>query len=417
MHILYIHQHFGTPAGSSGTRSYEFARRLVLAGHAVTMVCGASGRSETTLEAPFDGGRREGTVDGIRVIEYQIGYSTADAISARVRKFLRFGIAASRIALGARYDLIFATSTPLTAAIPGILARWLRGKPFVFEVRDLWPELPKALGVRNPILLAGMSALEWLGYHSAHRVVGLAPGIVDGIARRGIARDRIAFIPNGCDIALFERETRDDAFAPWRDRIGRGEFIAIYAGAHGIANGLDALVAVAAELKRRGRADIKLVLVGSGATKAALRAAAESRAVENILLFIDPVPKLQLAPMIKQADAGLQILKDVPAFYEGTSPNKFFDYLAAGTPVIVNYPGWIAEAVESSGCGAAVLPRDPAAFADALERAAEDPTAWAARRAAARALARARFDRDRLSEQFVRLVEEVGASARGANRS
>src|SRR5690606_20654079 len=120
----------------------------------------------------------------------RLPYSNNHGFLRRTITFLTFALRSIGLALREQYDVIFATSTPLTAGIPGIVARWLRGKPFVFEVRDLWPELPREMGViRNPLVLTAMSLLEWLTYHSAHRLIGLAPGIVDGIIRRGIAPD------------------------------------------------------------------------------------------------------------------------------------------------------------------------------------------------------------------------------------
>jgi glycosyltransferase involved in cell wall biosynthesis len=406
VHVLYIHQHFTTPSGSIGTRSYEFARRLLEAGHTVTMVCGASGRSETTLDAPFERGRRRGWVDGIDVVEFDIGYSTHDSIAARVRKFVRFGASATRIALTARYDLVFATSTPLTAALPGILARWLRLKPFVLEIRDLWPELPKALGVTNPLLLIGMSVFEWLSYHSADRVVGLAPGIVRGIVRRGIAHERTALIPNGCDLAMFEGAQPRHASELVPGGISPTDFVCVYAGAHGIANGLHALLPVAAELKRIGADHIKLLLIGSGATKPNLQAEAERRGLRNII-FTGNVPKLELMAFLKGADAGLQLLKNVPAFYEGTSPNKFFDYLAAGIPVVVNYPGWVAQMVEERNCGTAVPPDNAQALAAALMSAAAERGKWRRKGVQSLALATEKFSRDALGRDFVTLLEDA----------
>lgn len=399
MRILYIHQHFDTPSGTGGTRSYAFARSLVADGHHVTMVCGASGRSNTNLRQPFVGGRRRGVIDGIDVIEYRIGYATSDNIATRIGKFLRFGIAATRIALSHDYDLIFCTSTPLTAAVPGILAHHLRRKPFVFEVRDLWPELPRALGVTNPALLDAMSILEWSAYHSADRVVGLAPGIVEGIARRGIAKSRISFIPNGCDLELFGDVPPRHASEMLPGRIAPSDFVCVYAGAHGIANGLDALLAAAAALKRAGRDDIKLLLIGNGATKPGLVTEAKARTLDN-LVFCDSVSKVDLIPLLRGADAGLQLLKNIPAFYDGTSPNKFFDYLAAGIPIIVNYPGWIGELVREFDCGLNVAPDDPEAFAKAVVGAADAKTAWKAKGRNSLSLARARFDRRELAKQF-----------------
>lgn len=170
MNVLYFHQYFGTPRGAGGTRSYEMARRLIEAGHRVTMVCGCTDYGSSDLVGPFRCGRREGFIDGIHVIELDLPYSNHDNFLQRTWTFLRFAVDSVSIALMHQYDLVFATSTPLTAGIPGIAARWLCRKAFVFEVRDLWPELPREMGViTNPVLLSAMSILEWVSYHSADR--------------------------------------------------------------------------------------------------------------------------------------------------------------------------------------------------------------------------------------------------------
>ena len=404
MKILYLHQHFTTPDGAGGTRSYEMARRLVRSGHEVLMVCGSYQGGMTGLDGAFRRGRRRGHVDGIDVVEFDLSYGNSDGFLKRAGTFMRFASGASGIALSSRYDLVFATTTPLTAGIPGILARWLRWKPFVFEVRDLWPELPRAMGViTNPLVLAAMGVLEWVSYHSARKCVALSPGIRAGIVRRGIAPDRIALVPNGCDLGLFA----DGQAAPWRpDGVAADDFMAVFTGTHGQANGLDAVLDAAEVLQTRGHAHIKIVLIGAGKLKPALIARAEAASLGNVV-FHDPVPKNALSGLLADADIGLQILADIEAFYYGTSPNKFFDYLAAGLPVLTNYPGWVADLIAENKCGFAVPARDPHAFADALERAAADRARLGEMGAASRRLAAREFDRDALGAQFVSWLKEA----------
>lgn len=400
MKVLYFHQHFTTPRGASGTRSYEFARHLSEEGHEVMMVCGSSSKADTGLVGPYVRGRREGVVEGIRVIELEVPYSNYDGFLKRSWAFSRFALRSIGIALREEYDVVFATSTPLTAGIPGIAARWLRRKPFVFEVRDLWPELPKAMGViTNPVVLTLMSWLEWVSYHSAHRLIGLSPGIVEGIVRRGIDQYRVAMIPNGCDLELFdpERYDRDSVEIPG---VGPDDFVAAFTGAHGIANGLDAVLDAAAVLKERGRNDIKIVFIGDGKLKPRLIARAEREGLDNCI-FLDPVPKEELARMMVRVDVGLMILDNVPAFYRGTSPNKFFDYIASGTPVLNNYPGWLAEMIEGSDAGMVVKPTDPIAFANAFECA---PSTWLQRGENALLLANISFRRRSLAEDYLNFV-------------
>jgi len=402
MKVLYFHQHFSTPKGAAGIRSYEMARRLVERGHEVCMVCGSYKGGTTGLTGPFVGGKRRGMIlPGLEVVEFDLSYGNSDGFIKRTVTFLRFALRSVALALTEPYDLVFATTTPLTAGIPGILARWLRGKPFVFEVRDLWPELPKVMGViRNPVVLQGMSILEWASYRSAHRLIGLSPGIVDGIASRGVPRARIALIPNGCDIGIFSAPA-----TPWRpEGIKDTDLLALFAGTHGKANGLDAVLDAAAELQKRGREDIKILLVGQGAMKAGLMQKAAGQGLSNVV-FHDPVDKSRLAGLMAATDIGLQTLANVPAFYYGTSPNKFFDYLAAGLPVLNNYPGWLAELITEHQCGFAVPPENPQAFADALVQAANDREALSRKGQRALALAKAQFDRRILSNQFVDWLE------------
>jgi glycosyltransferase involved in cell wall biosynthesis len=191
-----------------------------------------------------------------------------------------------------------------------------------------------------------------------------------------------------------------------------GDFVAGFTGAHGIANGLGAVLDAAAELKRRGRRDIKCVLVGDGNQKDTLIARTRSEGLDNCLFF-PPVKKTEIARITASFDCGLQILADVPAFYYGTSPNKFFDYLASGLPVVNNYPGWLAELIEAHRCGVVVPPRSPEAFADALVRLADDPAGRRAMGAAARRLGEAEFSRARLANEFAAALEACAPGQTG----
>lgn len=400
MHILYFHQHFSTPQGSAGTRSYEMAQALIRAGHSVTMVCGSYAQGTTGLTSPFKKGRRRGAIDGIDVIEFDLDYGNHMGFAARAGVFAKFALGSIGFALREPADIVFATTTPLTAGIPGIFARWLKRKPFVFEVRDLWPELPRAMGViTNPVVLWLMSVLEWASYRSADRLVGLSPGIVEGIAARGVYKARIAMVPNGCDLGLFASPEQ-----AWRPEGARDDqLLAIFAGTHGNANGLDAVLNAAAELKARGRDDIRIALVGQGRDKPSLQRRARDEKLENVL-FLDPVPKTRLTGLMASADIGLQILRNVPAFYYGTSPNKFFDYIAAGLPVLNNYPGWLAQLIAENDCGFAVPPDDSNALADALIAAANDRAGLLQKGEHARRLAKTDFSREILAKQWVEWV-------------
>jgi glycosyltransferase involved in cell wall biosynthesis len=406
MKVLYFHQHFSTPAGSTGTRSYEMARALVAAGHDVTMVCGSYGIGRTGLTGPFRRGRRRGAVDGIEVVELQLEYSNRQGFLARVLTFARFAVRSTCLALTERHDLLFATTTPLTAGIPGIAARWARGSRFVFEVRDLWPELPRAMGaITNPVVLGLMGWLELASYRSAHRLVALAPGVVTGITRRGVPDERVTLIPNGCDLTTF-----GDKASPWRpDGVRPSDLMAVFAGTHGLANGLDAALDAALVLQTRGRDDIRIVLIGDGQLKDGLIERATRAGLRNVV-FHPPVDKARMAGLMASTDVGLQLLADIPAFYDGTSPNKFFDYLAAGVPPLINYPGWLAEIVRDRQCGVVVPPGDAEAFAEALVHAADHRDELRTMGGRSLVLARSEFDRAVLAGRFVAWLQEAAKS-------
>lgn len=408
MKILYFHQHFGTPKGSSGTRSYAMARALITDEHQVTMVCGSYQRADLDLPYDFSQSWARGEIDGIDVISLPLAYSNRDGLVKRAFTFLRFALRSINIALKHDYDLLLATSTPLTAGMPGIAASLLRRKLFVFEVRDLWPELPRALGVKNPFILGGMSILEWLSYRTAQACIGLSPGIVEGIQKRAQPSKTIAMIPNGSDLELFQPKSRADLNLP---DIPDDAFVAAFTGAHGIANGLDAVLAAAAVLKEKGEKRIKLLFIGDGKEKDRLVQQAKADDLDNCL-FIDPMPKTELASLLGSLNCGLMILKNVPAFYYGTSPNKFFDYISAGLPVLNNYPGWLANLITENQCGTAVPPNDPHTFAEALINMADHPEICRQMGKNARALAESQFARDKLAKEFVTFLENVYANAK-----
>lgn len=402
MHVLYFHQHFSTPKGAAGTRSYEMAQSLLRSGHNVTIVCGSYAQGMSGLTMSFERGKRRGVVDGIDVIEFDLSYSNDLGFFARFVVFVKFALNSIGIALREPCDVVFATSTPLTAGIPGIVAKWLRRKTFVFEVRDLWPELPKAMGViSNPLVLLMMSWLEWLSYRSADRLIGLSPGIVEGIESRGVAKSRIVMVPNGCDLDLFGEVDRS-----WRpEGVHEDQLLALFAGTHGIANDLDAILDAASVLKLRGRDDIRFVLVGQGREKSRLKERADIDKIHNVL-FLDPVPKTTLVRLMAGADIGLQVLRNVPEFYFGTSPNKFFDYISAGLPVLINYPGWLEGLISENDCGYFVDPGDSQAFAEALIDATENRERLLLMSQNSRKLAEISFSRETLSEKWIKWVVE-----------
>jgi len=403
MKVLYFHQYFTTPAFGGGTRSYEMARALIRQGHEVTMVCGQA----VNLGLPVTGIRnvRRGIIDCINVIQIALPYSNNDGLVKRTVTFFRFAVMGVKIALREDYDLLFATSTPLTAGIPGIAAKIWRKKRFVFEVRDLWPEIPRALGLKNPVVLTGMSILEWLTYRKADGCIALSPGIREGIQKRSPEGKPVAMIPNGCDLELFSPEKRDRN-SSFLGGIGLDDTVAVFTGAHGVANGLDAVLDAAGELKKMGRDDIALAFIGEGKVKKHLIERSEKEGLTNCRFF-NQMSKNDLAKITASADIGLMVLHNVHAFYYGTSPNKFFDYIAAGLPVLNNYPGWLADMIGENRFGIVVPPGDPAVFAGALIELADNKEYRKQAGINARKFAKEHFARETLAKQFVSFLEEI----------
>ena len=396
MKILYFHQHFSTPNGSTGTRSYEFSKALIHAGHDVTIICGSYWIADSGLTTKYIQGRRIGNVDGIKVIELELPYSNSDSLIQRSILFMKYSLAGIKIALKFEYDLLFATSTPLTAGIPGIIAKIFRRKSFVFEVRDLWPELPKAMGViKNPLTLMLLSLLESMSYKYADRCVALAPGIAEGILSK-YPNKKVIVIPNGSDEII-------DTEAPTENKSDK--FVAVFTGAHGQANGLDALLDAARLLMKRGEKNVEFQLIGDGKLKESLMNRAAAEGLVN-MKFLDPMPKRTLFKYLtRNADVGLMILANVPAFYRGTSPNKFFDYISLGLPVVNNYPGWIADMITNEYCGFAVAPLSPQELVEALLLLREHPEIRSKMAHNSKKLSKTRFDRAMLSNKFVSFLE------------
>ncbi len=403
MHIAYIHQHFSTRTGATGTRSYELSQRLIEAGHQVTLISGVNELS--ALKEDPNARVTESDVDGIRVLSVSEPYKNAMGFIQRVRAFGRFAKTAGRLVKKIDADLVFATSTPLTVGVPGMRGAKHLGVPFVFEVRDLWPEIPIAMGiVKNPLLKWYLKRLEVKIYRAANWINALSPGIRKGICATGYPESQTSMIPNASDLDVFKPIPKgiDDS------KYGRpDDFKLVFTGAHGLANGLDAVLDAIIELKNRGETGIHFNFIGHGGMKPGLMERCKLENLQDWVSWVEPMPKQQLAEILPRMDVGMMILKNLPAFYYGTSPNKFFDYIASGLPVLNNYPGWLAGLIEENNCGKVVSPDDPKAFADAVLWMRDHPDELKAMGPRSRKLAESQFSRQVLGEKFVGILEQV----------
>jgi glycosyltransferase involved in cell wall biosynthesis len=257
-------------------------------------------------------------------------------------------------------DVVYGSSPHLGAALAGLVIARLHRARFVLEVRDLWPRILLDAGMlaETSPLYRSLKVLERFLYRQADAIVVLASGSAGDIVAEGIDRAKIRFLPNGADPDDFRVETDQGEL---RRRFGLDGTVVVYAGAHGPANGLDLVLDAAEELVD---ADVTFLLVGDGVAKADLQAEAERRGLTNVA-FHDPIPKSEIPELLAAADIGLHCLADIELFHHGVSPNKLYDYMAAGLPVVTNTPGEVASMVDEAGAGEAVGPRG---IADAVRR-------------------------------------------------
>jgi len=402
MHILYLHQYFTTRSQVGGTRSYEFARYLQRQGHSVTIVTAAwdqlAKRSKT----------RRPELEGIDVIELNAGYAnsmlgTRMGYARRIYSFIVFALASTRAGLSMRRpDVVFATSTPLTIGIPGMIISKFRRVPLVFEVRDLWPEAPVQMGaLKSRLLIKVARWLERTIYRNSARIVALSPGMRDGIVAAGVPESEVTVIPNASDLDLFSPSLDG---TDYRAKLGlNGQFVCVYFGTMGEANGLSFVLDAATELKRRQVTDVVFVLHGDGKERQKLEARCATDDLTNVV-FSDPVPsKRAIAQLAAAANVCMTIYKNVPILYT-CSPNKMFDSLAAGKPVLVNMPGWLQDLVEKNNAGVFVEPDNPTNFADKVIFLRDKPELCEEYGQNARRLAEEQFSRHKLAEQLEQIL-------------
>ena len=344
-------------------------------------------------------------VDGIDLVYLNIPYANRYATAVRLASFTAFTIAASVAgALQQKPDVVFASSTPLTVGAAGLLTARLKRAPFVFEIRDLWPAVAIALGALKSRPAIGTA--EWLErrlYDGAERVIVLSEGAREELRGRGIPEDKLVLIPNAADLDVFRPDVVDEGFRAEHGLEGR--FVALYGGAMGRANGLDQLVDAADALRRWGDTRVAIVAVGDGGERPRLEDRARELGLDN-LLFLPAVPKERLAGILGAADVTLTIFAPYPIL-ETNSPNKFFDSLASGKPVVLNLGGWLRELVEEHEAGVWVPGGNAEALAGALSALAANPERVAEMGRNARALAEREFGRDEMADRLAQTLEEV----------
>ena len=359
--LLWVNHFAVTPAIGGGTRHYELARELTPRGWRTRVAASDFLANSRRYLRRADAEDRSIVVERSEDVEFLWLWAAPYLRNdwRRGLNWLTFARSVMRLPLEPawRPDVVIGSSPQLFAALGAERIAARLGVPFVLEVRDLWPESLLAVGGRKGAFYHSLDRVARYLYRRAQRIIVLSRGNVEHLAARGIPRDRISYVPNGVDVSTFQPS----------DRATHTGLRLVYAGAHGPANGLDAVLDAAASLRSDER--IRFLLIGDGPAKADLVRRARDQELSNVE-FRDPVPKTSLSRLFQEMDAGLMVLRQSPLFAFGVSPNKLFDYFAAGLPVVCNVPGEVADMVRAAGAGQLAAPGSGAALATAIRRLA-----------------------------------------------
>ncbi len=371
MRILYLSQYFPPEAGATQTRAYEMTRNLVRLGQAVTVIAEVPNHPAGVIHPEYRQTLFErSSLEGVEVIRVWVKTSPVKNYRNRMLFYLTFMINAALAGLflaRGRYDLIYATSPPLFVGGTALALSAARRIPMVFEVRDLWPESAVALGeIANPRAVALATRLEEACYRKARRIVVVSKGIRDRLLERGLPAEKVEIIPNGANVDLFR--FLPEQRAQIRQQLGLdNKFVAVYAGIHGVAQGLETLVETARilhmEENLRGE-DIHLLLIGDGPRKAEVAALAEMYRLPNLTLLSEK-PRSEIPGYLSAADVALIPLRNIDLF-RGALPSKMFDAWACQLPVLLSVDGEARAILEEAQGGWFVPPEDPGKMAEAI---------------------------------------------------
>jgi glycosyltransferase involved in cell wall biosynthesis len=404
-HTILLHQAFASKDDPGGTRHYELGRRLVAQGHRFTVV--ASDVSYTT-------GRRvvltnklvtESLEDGIRLLRVYTYSAVNRSYFLRVISFLFFMVTSFAVGVTAgKPDVVMGTTPPIFQAVSAWLLSVLRRRPFLLEVRDLWPEFAIDIGLlKNPLLIKVARLLEGFLYSHADHILVNSPAYREYLIEKGIKAEKISFIANGVDPEMFDPHGRAEDF---RRRYNlEGKFVVTYAGAIGMANDIDVLIGAAAAIKERS--DIQVLIVGDGKERKRLEEQAKRLGLRNVT-FTGAFPKSQMNIALAGSDACVAILRNIMMF-RTTYPNKVFDYMAAGRPTILAIDGVIREVVEAADGGIFVQPGDSNLLAKAITDLADDPQRAKEMGIRAHAYVVEHFNRDEHARAFAAMISRVAS--------
>ncbi|HSQ40093.1 MAG TPA: glycosyltransferase family 4 protein [Anaerolineales bacterium] len=395
MKILLINQVFVSFDEPGFTRHFEMAQYLRERGHEMVIVASDVNYQTGGRIVEHRGMAAEQELDGVRVLRVFMAPSLHHSYCARSLSYLGFMFSAVAASLKVKdADFVMGTSPPIFQAFAAWAASFLLRKPFLFEVRDLWPQFAIDMKViQNPVVIYLAHAVEKFLYNRAAHILVNSPAYKPYIVGRGVPADKITFIPYGTDITMFTPDVDGSAI---RRELGLNDkFIVLYAGAMGQANDIYTILRAAVRLREHPK--IHFVLFGDGKEGANLRAEANRLNLANVT-FAGAAPKTKMPSVVAAADVCLAILQDIPGF-RMTYPNKVFDHMAAGRATVLVIDGVIRDVIEASGGGVFVPPADDGCLAQVIRELADDPARVKRMGEQARAYLVQNFDRrDKLSE-------------------
>ena len=401
MKIIYFYQYFGTPKGSWSTRVYELTRRWVQEGHEVTVVTSPYDKSDIKGEGFIS----KQTIEGINLIVINSGDSNRYSKLKRVFRAMVFTLTGISYALFQKYDVLIASSGPITIGLPLIMAKLLRGKKTTFEVRDLWP----AGGIELGLIKDGwqkklMLWFEKVCYRSADQIVTASIGQKDHIAKR-FPDKQIEVIPNASDNDLFGHIDASETLPEWT----KNKKLLTHIGSLGLIHNVNYWIDVAFELSKLDTKDeFVLVFIGDGADRDSLESRVQELQLHNVK-FLGLKPKKELPIWVQNSLYTLFATLDNPV-QATCSPNKIFDSFAAGVPIVQTSQGWIKDLVTNHYCGITIELADPKTAAEKIYQTSSEDLEKMSENA--KKLALTEFDRSLLAKKYLQhLSEIVGKSA------
>lgn len=399
MKILLLHQYFNTPDDSGSIRAYEFCKRLVKNGHEVTVITSSPNEYSNSFKWHFK------KVEDIKIYYLPNKYSNNFGFYSRIFSFLRFAILSVFKTLKIEYDIIIATSTPLTIAIPALISSKIKKKKFIFEVRDLWPEMPIAVGaIKNKLMIQVLKKFENIIYNNASKIICLSPGMKKGVIKSNIQPKKTVIIPNSCDFKIFSEKSKNySEFEKKYSYLFDSKTI-LYAGALAKLNGVDYLIEIAKYFKNQE--NIKFIIVGDGSEKKKIKDNAIKSYLLNKNVFIfEKLKKKEIVYFFNKCTISSSLFIDIKEMWSN-SANKYFDTMAAKKPIMINYLGWHASLINRYNTGFIIPPSKPEEAAKIIKKIISNEKNIIEMGKNNYFLGKKFFDRDILYEKFRKTIFE-----------